>query len=136
MKYSVFPKVAVLFDQKKGRQKVEAKTLRSLPEADLSLLLLLLLPDNLNEVSPLESPLLAARYLNSQSFLSSLSSLSSSSSLSPSSINCCQALPVTVLLFLLLSAIVRLNAALLHYIVQVEIPDQHNSTSSRNYMFD
>ena len=37
--------------------------MRSLPEADLSLLLLLLLPDNLNEVSPLESPLLAARYL-------------------------------------------------------------------------
>ena len=62
------------------------------PEADRSLLLLLLLPDNRNEVSPLESPLLAARYLNhyivilviviiimiSKEFYPSLSSSSSS----------------------------------------------------------
>ena len=61
----VFLKVV---ESKKTRQKSEScwcvpGELRSLPEADLSLLLLLLLPDNLNEVSPLESPLLAARYL-------------------------------------------------------------------------
>ena len=62
-----FFKLPCCLSKKICRQNVQAKTLRwrSLPEADLSLLLLLLLPDNLNEVSPLESPLLAARYLHS-----------------------------------------------------------------------
>ena len=98
-----------------------------LPEADLSLLLLLLLPDNLNEVSPLESPLLAARYLMHIPIF--VVFYPPHHHLSPRPHHNCQVLPVTIF-FLLLSAIVRLDAALLDDVVQVEIPantilDQH-----------
>ena len=99
-----------------------------LPEADLSLLLLLLLlPDNLNEVSPLESPLLAARYLMHIPIC--VVFYPPHHHLSPRPHHNCQVLPVTIF-FLLLSAIVRLDAAFLDDVVQVEIPAQHNFVST------